>query len=98
MLHIELLAPIANGGKVEFPTTSSEPVVERWPKLRSQILSELGEEDWFCLQVVTKGYEESDSKVTVLVSVKDMFDSKWKEIKSRIRDILGDPEMGIDII
>jgi len=27
-----------------------------------------------------------------------LFDSKWKEIKSRIRDILGDPEMGIDII
>lgn len=27
-----------------------------------------------------------------------MFDSKWKEIKSRIRDILDDPEMGIDII
>jgi len=67
LLHIELLAPIANGGKVEFPITSSEPVVERWPKLRSQTLSELGEEDWFCLQVVKKGYEESDSKVTVLV-------------------------------
>lgn len=99
-LHIELLAPIATGGKMAFPINSSEPVVSRWSALRRRILGELGGEDWFCMQVVRKGYHETDCKVTVLISVRDMFDAKWMEIRNHIREILRHeaPEMGVDII
>lgn len=99
-LHIELMDPIATGGKLTFPITSSEPVVERWPSLRSRILSELGRKDWRCMQVMRRGYSEEDSKVTVLVSVKDMFHAKWEVIQRRIDAVLKqeDPAMEIEII
>ena len=52
------------------------------------------------MQVVRRGYSETDCKVTVLVSVKDMFDAKCERIKSRIRGILAhsDTELDIQII
>ena len=89
---IEVIDPRIGKGKATVPISGSDPIVELWSDLREKVLIEIGERDWTSLQVCKMGYdiEGIEKKVTVMLTVRNMFDEIWIPVVRGINDILGE--------
>lgn len=90
---IEIIDSRASHGKIIYPLSLEDEIIERWPLLRPRIHQELEGKNWRALQVMRMGYMIAGvtPAVTIILTVSDIFDVDWIKTLGKIEEIFHEP-------
>lgn len=96
---IEVLDSRIGKGKATTPVLANDPIFPHWTDLRKKVLAQLGETGWSSLQVCKAGYdiEGVEKMVTIMITVPNMLDKRWIPIIKKIKDILAEFPISVDV-
>lgn len=96
---IEVIDPRLGKGKATTPVLANDPIFPYWPDLRTKVLTQLRETGWSSLQVCKAGYdiEGVEKMVTIMITVPNMLDKMWIPVIKKIKDILAEFPIPVDV-
>lgn len=96
---IEVVDSRIGKGKATTPVLANHPIFPHWTDLRKNVLAQLGETGWSSLQVCKAGYdiEGVEKVVTIMITVPNMLDKRWIPIIKKIKDILLEFPISVDV-